>query len=127
VGRLLATAGRDFLTRLEVAGELSIAITTDRKIHSLNRLYRKVDRPTDVLSFPGDGACLLGDVVISLDTAKREARGRGIQLVEEVRRYLAHGILHLLGHDHHRKADATRMAKAERRLLGDWGMVGPRR
>jgi probable rRNA maturation factor len=126
-GRLLAGAAREFLGRLRVPGELSIAVTTDRKIHALNRRYRSVDRPTDVLSFAGDGERLLGDVVISLDTARREAKARRIPVSEELRRYLAHGILHLVGHDHHRKADAARMAKAERRLLGEWGMIGPSR
>ena len=123
-GRVLTAAARDFLTRLRVGAELSIAVTTDRKINRLNRRYRGVDRPTDVLSFAGDGQGLLGDVVISLDTARREARLRGLPLHEELRRYLAHGILHLLGHRHHHKADAIRMARAERRLLGGWGMVG---
>ncbi len=122
-GRLLASAGQEFLRRLDVDAELSVVVTTDRHIHLLNQTYRDIDRPTDVLSFPADGERLLGDVVISLDTARREARARGLPLSHELRRYLAHGILHLLGHDHHRAADARRMAAWEQKLLGRSGMV----
>jgi probable rRNA maturation factor len=124
--QVLARSARLFLRQLRVRAELSIAVTTDRRIHTLNRKFRSVDHPTDVLSFHGDGVTLLGDVVISLDTARREAKARRIPLNDELRRYLAHGILHLLGHDHHRRGDAVKMAEAEKRLLGAWGMVGPR-
>ena len=108
----------------------------------LNRLHRGVDRPTDVLSFPQAGPwagggrrraggpaaapravrALLGDVVVSLDTAERVAREEGRALPAELDRYLAHGLLHLLGHDHHRPAQARRMAAAEDALVGA-GMV----
>jgi probable rRNA maturation factor len=63
-------------------------------------------------------------VVISLDTARRQAREGGWPLATELRRLLAHGILHCRGYDHERAADARRMAAAERRLLGAKGMVG---
>jgi probable rRNA maturation factor len=137
-GAFLARAGRQFLEELRVPAELSIAVTTDRGIRLLNRRYRRIDRPTDVLSFPGEpnpapsfprgkggiyAKRLLGDVVISLDTAKREAAERGIAVEDELRQYLAHGVLHLLGHDHHRRRDAERMAAAERQLLGADGMI----
>ena len=84
--------------------ELSILITSDREIRKLNRLYRNKDKPTDVLSFPmGEevgGWRLLGDVVISLDTAKVQASEFGLSLEEEIKRLLIHGIVHLLGYDH---------------------------
>lgn len=92
--------------------ELSILLTNDSRIHELNLAHRGKDKPTDVLSFPQNefrapevpkrkGPLLvLGDVVVSLDTADRQARGRRRPLFEEVRFLLAHGILHLLGHDH---------------------------
>jgi len=84
--------------------ELSILITSDREIKRLNRLYRNKDKPTDVLSFPmGEevgGWRLLGDVVISLDTAKVQASEFGLNLEEEIKRLLIHGIVHLLGYDH---------------------------
>jgi probable rRNA maturation factor len=85
-----------------------------------------------VLSFPqqdppGTGG-ELGDVAISLDTAARRARREGRDLLGEVDRCLVHGLLHLLGHDHHRPAQARAMAELEARLLGDPGLVaGARR
>ena len=89
----------------------------------LNRAWRGKDHPTDVLSFPAGGpGALLGDIVISLDTAQRAAREEGRRVGAELDRYLAHGLLHLLGHDHERPADARRMAEAEDALVGE-GMV----
>jgi probable rRNA maturation factor len=107
--------------------ELSILVVGDPAIRRLNRRWRGVDRATDVLSFPAAGpgpAALLGDVVVSIDTARRAARAAARPVAHELDRYLAHGLLHLLGHDHHRAAQAARMARAEAALLGGEGMVG---
>jgi len=104
--------------------ELSIALVTDREMRSLNLRWRKRDRPTDVLSFPLEEPGTLGDVVISMDTARRQAKDGGWSLAAELRRLLAHGILHCRGYHHGSAADARRMAAAERRLLGRNGMVG---
>lgn len=122
----------DFLRALELEGcELSVSLVGDRAIRRLNRSWRRKDQATDVLSFPaGDrpagtpGPRPLGDVVISLDTAARRAREDGRAVEAEVARYLAHGLLHLLGHDHERPAQARRMAAEEARLLGGAGMLG---
>jgi len=108
--------------------ELSVVLVTDRAIRSLNRRWRGLDRATDVLSFPlgeppGSGP-LLGDVVISIDTAVRRSRAEGRDPTEELDRYLAHGFLHLLGYDHERPADAVRMAKKEEDLVRSRGLVG---
>ncbi len=107
-----------------VREELSIALVSDREIRALNRRWRGKDRATDVLAFPLLEPGSLGDVVISLDTARRQAREGGWPLATELRRLLAHGILHCRGYDHERAADARKMAAAERRLLGAKGMVG---
>ena len=126
--RLRARAG-SFLAALGPAGaELSVLITTDRRIRALNRRWRDIDRVTDVLAFPlserpGSGP-LLGDVVISLDTAVRRARRDGRRVQVELDRYLAHGLLHLLGFDHVRPAEARRMARAEAGLIQAEGLVG---
>jgi probable rRNA maturation factor len=89
--------------------ELSVLLTDDAFIRTLNETHRGKDRPTDVLAFPQDEAegtptamdhGLLGDVVISLDTAERQAKGRKHALLDEVSFLLAHGILHLVGYDH---------------------------
>ena len=68
-------------------------------------------------------AAQLGDLVIALQTTRRCARRLGVPFEAELRRYLAHGLLHLLGHDHQRRAEAKRMAAEEGRLLGDVGMI----
>ncbi|WP_248362607.1 rRNA maturation RNase YbeY [Anaeromyxobacter oryzae] len=103
-------------------------MVTDRRIRSLNRAWRGKDRATDVLSFPiseppGSGS-LLGDVVISLDTATRRARAERRSTGAELDRYLAHGILHLLGYDHERAEDARVMASKEAELARAEGLVG---
>jgi probable rRNA maturation factor len=93
---------------LEVLGlskvELSIALVSDAQIKRLNKLYRNKDKPTDVLSFPiGEKVedwLILGDIVISVDTAKRQAQRLGHSLEEELKRLLVHGLVHLLGYDH---------------------------
>jgi probable rRNA maturation factor len=116
--------------------ELSIILVSDRRIRILNERYRKKNRATDVLAFPlaMDGAVqsrrssrmrpqarpptLLGDVVISLSTAQRQAAALGHGLHEEVARLLVHGVLHLLGYDHEQgPREAARMVRQEHRLL----------
>jgi probable rRNA maturation factor len=139
-GRALAAGverrARAFLRTLGLEGcELTVGLVGDRAIRRLNRAWLRKDRPTDVLSFPAGeapkgtpGPRLLGDVIISLDTAARRAREDGRPIELEVARYLAHGLLHLMGHDHHRRADARKMAAAEARLLGgEGGMLEGRR
>lgn len=127
--RRLRSRAAAFLAALGRArAELSVLLTTDRRIRGLNRRWRDIDRPTDVLSFPlseppGIGP-LLGDVVISLDTAVRRARQDGRRVQDELDRYLAHGLLHLLGFDHRRPAEARRMARREAELIQAEGLVG---
>ena len=124
--RRLRDRARRYLAALAIAeAELSIVVVSDRAIRSLNRRWRGEDRATDVLSFPQHGASgrLLGDVVISLDTARRVARAEKRDVSAELDRYLAHGLLHLLGHDHHRRTQARQMAAVEDALVGS-GLVG---
>jgi probable rRNA maturation factor len=103
---------------------LSLSLVGDREMRELNRDWRGQDRPTDVLSFPQLERGALGDVVISLDTARRQAREGGWPLSVELRRLLAHGIAHCRGHDHQRPREARKMAAAEEAMLGAGGMVG---
>jgi rRNA maturation RNase YbeY len=113
------------LELLDVDAELSVALVDDAEIRRLNSTYRQVDKPTDVLAFAmreGDGGVLhpdlLGDVVISLDAAARQAAARGVPVAQEVRLLLTHGLLHLLGYDHERSpAEARRMFRKQRALL----------
>ena len=104
-------------------GELSIALVDDLAMQDLNRRYRGIDRPTDVLSFSlveGPGAehrgRLLGDVVIDVETAAGQARRRHRSLDDEIERLLVHGVLHLLGHDHEQPDEARAMRAEERRV-----------
>lgn len=111
------------------ADELSILLTDDPFIRTLNATHRGKDKPTDVLAFPllsGEeegaapplpGQALLGDVVISLDTAERQARQRKHALIDEVAFLLAHGILHLLGYDHETDEDEAVMNAMTARLV----------
>lgn len=106
--------------------ELSVLLTNDKHIQELNREHRSKDRPTDVLSFgvevdvaaqPLNAPNLLGDIVISLDTAARQATSRRRPMVAEIRWLLAHGILHLIGFDHVTAAQKKRMVAWTGRLV----------
>jgi probable rRNA maturation factor len=104
--------------------EVSVLLVGDRAMRSLNRQYRGKDRTTDVLSFPlregrfsGIQPQVLGDIVLSLPTAARQAKAAGESNRAEIGRLLVHGYLHLLGSDHERsRAAASLMAGRERRL-----------
>lgn len=110
--------------------ELSLLLTDDLAIQELNRAWRNVNRPTNVLAFPQHPKpapqsaplpplpCpLLGDVVISVQTARREAEEQGLAVERHLNRLLIHGILHLLGHDHTTGGNqARKMRRLENRL-----------
>ena len=104
--------------------ELSILLTDDAVIAELNRRYLRKNGPTNVLAFPmkeenlSERPAMLGDVVISIDTARKESNQSGEPLERTVSRLLIHGILHLLGYDHEKsRVEARRMKKEEARLL----------
>lgn len=100
---------------LRVRGEITLVLAGDRLLRRLNRDFRGKDRPTDVLSFPGDGGeGGLGDVVISVETAERNARALGRTLPRELDVLALHGFLHVLGYDH--EADGGTMDRLEKRL-----------
>ncbi|MEZ4219893.1 MAG: rRNA maturation RNase YbeY [Polyangiaceae bacterium] len=122
--REVRALGDALLDALELShAELSVLLTNDATIHQLNLEHRSKDKPTDVLAFPLDAPIaegmptLLGDVVISLDTAERQARGRRRDLFAEVRLLLTHGVLHLVGYDHDTPAKKKRMSAETRRLV----------
>jgi probable rRNA maturation factor len=101
-------------------GTVSVAIVGDRRVRALNRRYRRIDRQTDVLSFPSGDPGNLGDIVIAAGVARRQARAAGHSLQAELRVLTLHGFLHLLGYDHER--DAGRMARLEARLRARGGL-----
>lgn len=107
----------------EADAELGIELVGDQRMRRLNHRYRHRDAPTDVLAFslreaPGPSSPLLGDVVISLHTAARQASAQGHSLDREIVTLLAHGLVHLCGYDHERgPREARRMKRKERAVL----------
>jgi probable rRNA maturation factor len=108
------------LGRLGVASaEVGVLICDDATIQALNRTYRKLDQPTDVLSFEGSaaepgGPPYLGDIAISLETAERQAAQAGHPLLRELEILLLHAVIHLCGHDH--ETDSGEMSRLEHKL-----------
>jgi probable rRNA maturation factor len=117
IRRILKLLGRD-------QDEISILLVEDRKIRDINRTYLKRDRATNVIAFPmQEGPFrnlhpqVLGDVVLSVETASRDAKKEGMDLEDEILFLLIHGILHLLGYDHEgSRSQSLRMRAKEREL-----------
>lgn len=118
--------------------EVSVLITDDDGIHELNRDYRGIDRKTDVLSFPmleyeseekpkdeifEDEENILGDIVISLETAVSQAEEYGHSVLREVCFLTVHSMLHLFGYDHEEDADRQKMREREEYFLNKLGLV----
>ena len=106
------------------SGELSVLVTRDAGIRELNARYRGKDAATNVLSFPqGDPrkGGLLGDIAISVDYVDKQGKETGSGFAYTFAYYLVHGVLHLLGHDHHEKNEARRMYRRTEKILRDMG------
>lgn len=102
-------------------GSFTIRLTSDQEMQRLNRAFRDLDAPTDVLSFPGEETPEgrhLGDVVISVPTARRQAATQGHPLAQEIQVLVLHGLLHCLGYDH--ETDDGTMERLESRLRKTW-------
>jgi len=114
---------KDANTILSLCGvddiELSILIVNNRSIRELNKKYRGMDKPTDVLAFPmGGHSKLLGDIIISMEKTHAQAAERGHSPEQEFKILLTHGILHLLGYDHEiSRSEAQRMKRKEKIIL----------
>lgn len=130
----------DIRNALDLAGEVygvensevSVTITDDKKIHELNLQYRKIDRPTDVLSFAFRDSDepeivtnepeILGDIIISIERAKSQAEEYGHSLRREIVFLTVHGILHLLGYDHMEESDRLEMESEQDFLMNKLGI-----
>lgn len=108
------------------SAEVSIVLVDDEEMHELNKHYRGIDKPTDVLSFSqlegetpeiADMPVVLGDIVISVDTAGKQAEQRGRALSDELDLLVVHGMLHLLGYDDQTDEGADEMREHEKRIL----------
>ncbi|GLG00299.1 endoribonuclease YbeY [Alicyclobacillus hesperidum subsp. aegles] len=118
--------------RLDIEGEVSVLFVDDETIHELNRTYRQVDRPTDVLSFamlegeetpqPEGELPVLGDIVVSIDTAKVQAESYGHSLEREMAFLLVHGFLHLNGYDHAEPDEEREMFALQEEILQGIGL-----
>lgn len=113
--------------------EVSISFVDDEEIHRLNREWRGIDRPTDVLSFECDGvdddfsgaipdgeSFELGDIVVAVDVAERQAPEYGMEFKDELSLLITHGLLHLCGYDHMEPDEAEAMERRETELLTDF-------
>lgn len=120
-------------------GGVTIALSSDAVVHDLNRRWRGVDAPTNVLSFPGDdpaeaGAAAAdgppghwGDVVLAGETMGAEATQQGKSLADHLAHLVVHGVLHLLGYDHENDDDGDVMESLETAILADLGVADPYR
>jgi probable rRNA maturation factor len=105
---------------------LTVALTDDRSVRTLNKRDRRKDKPTNVLSYPSGEKQFLGDIVLARQTIWREARAQKKTPADHVAHLVVHGTLHLLGHDHETsEADAERMEALERRILARLGIADP--
>jgi probable rRNA maturation factor len=117
--------------------ELSVALADDRRVRTLNRAWRKIDKPTNVLAFPaGDVSAAglaggpprpLGDVIVAYETVAAEARAQGKTVADHLSHLLVHGVLHLLGFDHDTDAAAADMEAIEVAVLAGLGVADPYR
>lgn len=125
------------LERMQVpdACEVSISLVSEDEIHELNRQYRGIDKPTDVLSFECDDPWAsygpdepieIGDVVIALDVVEGQRARFNTSFEQEASLMLVHSLLHLLGYDHVEEAQAEEMEALEKEILDAYGMVGIR-
>lgn len=123
--RRLRSAIQQVLADARVSqADISVAIVDDPTIHQLNVRFLQHDYPTDVLSFvlSEPDQPLVGEIIVSADTAAREALAYGWKLADELLLYVIHGTLHLVGHDDHEPRDRQRMRRQERRQLKSFGL-----
>jgi probable rRNA maturation factor len=119
--RLARTAERALAALGRAAGDVDVLVVDDPAIKRLNRTHRGVDRRTDVLAFPletpGTPSPLVGQIVISAETARRQARRLDVPLAAELDLLVTHGVLHLVGYDDRDPVEARLMHERERRIL----------
>lgn len=117
--------------RMRTGGEASLLFAADLDLHELNKAWRGIDKPTDILSFPYEGPTPpgeprpLGDMALAFDTAKRDADRMRRSMQAHTSHLLVHGFLHLLGYDHIDPADAAKMEPLEIEILASLGWPNP--
>lgn len=108
-------------------GEVSVLLADDAALRALNRTWRKVDKPTNVLSFPasGPGRALVGDIAIAFETVRGEAAAEGKPFLHHLAHLAVHGFLHLMGYDHETDSQADAMEGIERAALARLAIADP--
>jgi probable rRNA maturation factor len=114
-------------TLVSAQGEVSVLLTDDAGVQALNRAWRKIDKPTNVLSFPAAraGGPLLGDIAIAYETLAREAAAENKPVLHHLAHLAVHGFLHLLGYDHQTDSQADVMEGLERAALARLDIADP--
>jgi len=122
---LVRRAAEAALREAGAAGAMTVLLTDDAEVKRLNGLHRAKAKPTNVLSFPAGVPGVLGDVTLALGVVRREAREAGKHPAAHLAHLVAHGTLHLLGHDHLEAGEARRMERAEARVMRRLGLPNP--
>lgn len=131
VRKAIEAARAESDVRLAPSTEVSLLFCDDERIQELNRDWRGLDKPTNVLSFPASDPArlsaspLLGDIAVAYETVERESRDEQKSLSDHVSHMIVHGFLHLVGYDHETEDDAEKMEAAERRALARLGIADP--
>ena len=127
--RVVAACQRVSEVELRDGAEVSLLFADDAAIRVLNARWRQIDKPTNVLSFPGVGeaetAMVLGDIALAFETTQREAQAEGKTLADHTAHLIVHGFLHLLGFDHETDEEAEDMEAMERDILKSLGVPDP--
>lgn len=134
---IAASSHADIMSR-SFAIEISVKLSDNEEVQTLNKAYRGKDKPTNVLSFPqiqpdlletlsntDDGEALLGDIILAFETCRDEAQAKHISLSTHVTHLIVHGTLHLLGYDHENETDAGVMENIEINALATLGIANP--
>lgn len=132
LGRRDLPQDHDLASPLSAPVEISILLSNDDEVRALNKVHRRKDRPTNVLSFPGDTSAgaigqdvLLGDIVLAWETVAKEAENEHKPVSDHTSHLVIHGVLHLLGYDHEQDDDATHMERLEVDSLARLGVPDP--
>jgi probable rRNA maturation factor len=130
-GRMVHDAIMAAAARVPSEGELSVLLADDGAVQALNRDWRNIDKPTNVLSFPSDAPrlagvpALLGDIAIAFETLDREAAAEKKPFLHHLAHLAVHGYLHLLGYDHQTDSEAEAMEALEREILAAMRIPDP--
>jgi probable rRNA maturation factor len=128
--KAILEALRQSAAKVTGASEIAVVLTSDAEQRELNRDWRKIDKTTNVLSFPqidpfGPVSGLLGDITLARETLEHEAKDQGVTFEAHFTHLVVHGFLHILGHDHLEEAQAVTMEALETKILATLGIADP--